>query len=185
MAWRTVDAGGNKLTQKTHPAVPGVSAVSETFIISCNKNAEDVLRALGGLSLDEAFGKSLSPFVVRVSGKQFIIARSARIPNPFARALFGVVNDASHGSVVDYSFSIKPAVRILFSLWFALMTVVFLTGVSAIMTSGITGYRLELVIVAMSFLASALAIVSVCLILSRKDEREMERALVGIIGDTK
>lgn len=176
---------GDKVTQKTQPAVRGVSAVSETFVIACNKNADDVLRALGGLGLEAAFGDRRNSFIVRVSGKQFIIARSSRFPNPFARALFGVVNDASHGSIVDYSFSVKPAVRILFSMWFALMTVVFLTGVSAIMTGGITGYRVELVIVAMSFLASALAMVNICLTLSRKDEREMERALIGIIGDTK
>jgi len=142
----------------------------------------DILKAL--TELDPPDSRRADKLTVRVAGKQFIIAKKRFVPNPFARSLFGVVHETSTGAIVDYTFSVKPAVRVLFSLWFAMMTVVLLTGLSAIITSGISDYRLELVVLAVAFLASALSAVAVCLMVSRKDEQQMERLLKGIIGDT-
>lgn len=140
---------------------------------------ERILSALTELSSDPN-----SKFIVRVAGKQFIIARKRLVTNPFARSLFGVVLEGKHGAVVDYTFSIKPAVTVLFSLWFALMSVVLISGLAAIIFSGASNYRIELVVIAVTFLASALGLVSLCLTMSRRSEREMERMLLGIMGDT-
>lgn len=167
------------MTAKTTAKAPPISAQSETFVVSCRMPQEQILSALAELP-SEATRK----FVVRVAGKRFVIARKQLVTNPFARSLFGVVLEGRHGSVVDYSFSIKPAVIVLFSIWFALMSVVLITGLAAIILSGASGYRIELVVLAVAFLASALSFVSICLRMSRKSEREMERILLGIIGDT-
>ncbi len=160
-----------------------VSATSETFIVPSDKTQSDILKALLALDLSTERQRE-TRVTVRVSGKQFILARRDSFPNPFARSIFGVVNEASSGSLVDYNFSMKPAVRILFSMWFALMSVVLITGVTAIMTSGITEFRLELVALAVLFLGTASGIVALCLIASRKGERELEVVLQSIIGET-
>lgn len=131
---------------KTKSTSVRVSAVSETFVVPSSISQENILKALNELD------RQAHSITVRVSGKQFIIAKRQRLINPFARALFGVVNQASHGSIVDYTFSVKPAVRILFSMWFALMCVVLITGISAVLTSGVSEFRLELVVLAVAFL---------------------------------
>ena len=165
----------------------GISAVSDTYYVSLQRNPNDILDAINAFDEQICCAKEGSKrrrnhrLSVRVSGKQFVIVRRERIANPFARALFGVVNESSAGSVIAYTFSIRPAVRVLLSLWFGLMTVVLLTGISAIAISGFTGYRLELVILSVIFLGSALGLVSLCLIVSRKGEKEIERVLLGIV----
>ncbi len=52
------------------------------------------------------------------------------------------------------------------------------------MTSGITQWRLELVGLAVVFLAVALGVVALCLLASRKGEKGLEAKLHSIIGDT-
>lgn len=171
---------GDKMTAKTNAKAPSnISTQSETFIVSCRMPQERILSALAELPAE-----TKRKFIVRVAGKRFIIARKQLVTNPFARSLFGVVLEGKHGAVVDYTFAIKPAVIAIFSIWFALMSVVLITGLAAIMLSGASGYRIELVVLAVSFLASALGFASIGLTMSRKSEHEMERILLGIIGDT-
>ncbi len=168
------------ITETSSP--PRVSAVSETFVVSSKKTPSEILAELYALGTAGSFADRVT---VRLSGSQFIIARRDLVPNPFARSIFGVVKDASSGSIIDYSFSVNPAVRIIFSMWFALMTVALITGIGAIMTSGINEFRLELVVLPIIFMSFALGMVALCLIASRKGERELEQRLHGIIGDTK
>lgn len=167
------------ITEASSP--PRVSAISETFVVSSEKEPGEILAGLYALGNEGSFAERVT---VRLSGNQFIIARQDLFPNPFARSIFGVVKEASTGSLIDYSFSVNPAVRIIFSMWFALMTIALITGIGAIMTSGINEFRLELVVLPVIFLSIALGMVSLCLIASRKGERELELRLHGIIGDT-
>lgn len=157
---------------------PRVSAVSETFVVPSPKEQSEILAELQDLGMDERV-------IVHTSGKHFIIANRGIVPNPFARSIFGVVNEASAGSVIDYDFSVNPAVRIIFSMWFALMAVAFITGLGAITHSGIHHFRLELIALPIVILTAALGIVALCLVASRKGEQELERRLHGIIGNTR
>jgi hypothetical protein len=140
------------MTTTSQSRASHLSAESETYIVSSTQPQEEILKALQALEPSLRQKK----LVVRLSGKQFIIARRQLVTNPFARSLFGVVNESSTGSVIDYTFSVRPAVKILFSLWFALMSVVLITGLSTIITNGLSGYRVELCLLAVTFLASAL-----------------------------
>lgn len=168
------------MTANTQAIAPPESATSETTLVSCHRPQQEILDSLAALYSSEAGAK----FAISVTGKRFVIAPKHSLSNPFARSLFGVVNEERFGTVVYYTFSIKPAVKVIFGIWFALMSVVLLTGITAIIYSGVSDYRLELVTLALAFLAGASGFLGLCSAMSRRNEREMERVLKSIIGDT-
>jgi hypothetical protein len=155
------------------------SAEPETMLVSSARAPQEILDALAAPNSSESRLK----FEINVTGKRFIIARKQLVRNPFSKSMFGVVNESQIGTAVDYTFSVKPAVKILFGIWFSLMSAVLLTGVGVIIYSGVSSYRVELVALALTFLAGASSFVGICSAFSRKDEREMEKLLREIVSD--
>lgn len=170
----------NMNSQPESNSVQSVGAVSESRTLTSPMSPEDFLQVLDSSMIKSK--KSLAMGGVhniggRIDQNNFILRKLAKFKNGFARDMYGTVVASDHGTHIVYRFELHMVVRIMFTLWFGLVTLLLLVGIASLF-SGTP--RLDIILGPLLMLAGGIGVVSFAISKGRNEEKELENFLYQI-----
>ena len=155
-------------------------AISESKVIMTHLAPPDFISLLNSSVVKSKENSAMSA-VHNIGGKivenSFVLRKLSTFKNGFARDLHGTVFPTEHGSQVIYRFELHIVVRIMFTLWFILVSILLLVGISSIFSGQM---RLDIIIGPLLLLAGGIALVTVAMAKGKGEEVELERFLERI-----
>ena len=170
----------NSQTEPDFYSSPG--AISESRSISSAHSPEEFLRLLDGSLVKGK--RSLVPHSIhniggRIRENSFILRKMSKFKNGFARDLYGTAIASDHGSHIIYRFELHMAVRVMFTLWFILVTILLLAGLGSLFSGA---PRFDIIVGPLLLLVMGIAMVGIAMNKGKTEERELEEFLLQIAG---
>lgn len=168
------------MNQPEEKPVQFEGAISESKVLMSHLSTDQFLSLLDSSVVKSKQNSAMSA-VHNIGGKieasSFVLRKVSSFKNGFARDLHGTVFPTEHGSQIVYRFELHMIVRIMFTLWFALVFILLLVGIGSIFTGTI---RLDIIIGPLFLLACGIALVSVAMKKGKGEEQELENFLKRI-----
>ncbi len=156
-------------------------AISSARSVKCLYSPEEFLNLLDSSIIKSSKGSAMSAVHSiggRVRDGKFVLTRLASFKNGFARDLHGAVLPGDNGSEIVYRFELNMVVRIMFSLWFILVTVLLGAGILSVFTPQV---RLELIAGPLLMLAGGIFLINFAMEKGKQEESQLEAFLLRLV----
>ena len=151
-------------------------AVSETRAMVTQLSLEEFTRLLdSSIAKNKSMAMSMPHSIGgKIDQNNFVLRKMSGFKNGFARDLHGSLVQHEHGLQIVYRFELHMIVRVMFTLWFFLVSIILLVGVGKIFFGEL---RLDLILGPLILLAGGIMFVSYAVTRSSSEEKELENFL--------